>query len=459
MKASNPRSQSAALFSLIFLVASCCTAQTVTDVIGFTGQNSLGNPTMAPTQGRNAELYGTSFDPQSTSGSIFSSTTTGAANVLFAFNYTNGSNPLAGLTLATDGYYYGTTSGGGTFGYGVLFRISARGTYTVLHNFSGADGAGPLAAPIEGADGSFYGTTSGNAGIFLATIYKYTPSGTFSTLYQFDAAHGKNVQASLVQSSNGNLYGVAEEGGATDNGTIFDISLSGSLRKYYSFPGSKGGAFPFGLALASDGNFYGTTYYGGKSGGYGTIFKMDQKGAVSILYSFGGSSDGANPQAGLLQATDGSLYGTTANGGTNGYGTIFKIDLRGRYMQLYSFSAAVGETPVAALMQHTNGLLYGSAEFGGTYGYGAIYSLDMGLGPFVTFVLPTGKVGKTAEILGQGFTGTTSVMFNGVPATSFAVKSDTYMTALVPTGATTGPVVVITPTGTLTSNVNFRISK
>jgi hypothetical protein len=83
----------------------------------------------------------------------------------------------------------------------------------------------------------------------------------------------------------------------------------------------------------------------------------------------------------------------------------------------------------------------------------------MGLGPFITFVQPTAKVGKAAEILGQGFTGTTSVTFNGVPATSFAVKSDTYMTAVVPTGATTGPVEVTTPTGTLTSNLNFRILK
>ena len=126
MKASNPRSQSAALFSSIFLVASCCTAQTVTHVIGFTVKTSLGNPTMAPTQGRNAELYGTSFDPQSTSGSIFSSTTTGAANVLFAFNYTNGSNPLAGRRPHR-GYYYGTTSGGGTFSVTAFSFESAQG--------------------------------------------------------------------------------------------------------------------------------------------------------------------------------------------------------------------------------------------------------------------------------------------------------------------------------------------
>jgi hypothetical protein len=109
-------------------------------------------------------------------------------------------------------------------------------------------------------------------------------------------------------------------------------------------------------------------------------------------------------------------------------------------------------------MQHTSGLLYGPSWMGGTHGDGFLYSVDMGLGPFVTFVHAQGKVGSVAQILGQGLTGASSVTFNGVPTASFAVVSDTYMTAVVPTGATTGPVVVTTPGGTLTSNVNFRVS-
>jgi uncharacterized repeat protein (TIGR03803 family) len=212
------------------------------------------------------------------------------------------------------------------------------------------------------------------------------------------------------------------------------------------------------LVQASDGNFYGTTYYGGNAGGHGTVIKMSQQGKVSVLYSFTGGSDGATPSGGLMQATDGNLYGTTAAKGDYGYGTIFQISLSGQFQSLYSFNAAIGENPGPPPLQHTNGLFYGSLPFGSTYGFGAIYSLDMGLGPFITFVLPTGKVGKAAEILGQGLTGTTSVTFHGIPATSFSVKSDTYMTAVVPTSATTGPVVVTTPTGTLTSNVNFRVT-
>ena len=102
-------------------------------------------------------------------------------------------------------------------------------------------------------------------------------------------------------------------------------------------------------------------------------------------------------------------------------------------------------------------MLYGTVFRGGAFGYGAIYSLNVGLGPFITFVQPTGRAGNTAQILGEGLTGTTAVTFSGVAATKFTVVSDTYMTAIVPSGATTGPVGVTTPGGALTSNVSFRI--
>jgi uncharacterized repeat protein (TIGR03803 family) len=414
---------------------------------------------MTPTQGRNAELYGTSFVPKGTDGSIFSLTTQGTATVLYTFNLTTGASPLAGLTLATDGYYYGATESGGTYNLGVLFRISANGAYTVLHNFSGGDGAGPIANPIQASDGNIYGTTSGNTGIYLPTVYKYTMSGTFSTICQLSDSNGQNADG-LIQGSDGNLYGVAEIGGTSDNGTIFKVSTSGVLLSDYSFPGGTLGTVPIGaLIQAKDGNFYGATYGGGFTNGDGTIFKMTQAGTVSTLYTFKGGSDGELPLSGLMQATDGYLYGTTALGGANDVGTIFRISTRGKYQQLYSFSSTIGETPGAPPLQHTSGLFYGSTEYGGTYGYGVIYSLDMGLGPFITFVRANGKVGQKAQILGQGLTGTTSVTFNGLPASSFTVVSDTYMTAVVPSGATSGTVTVKTPSGTLISNKTFRVSK
>jgi hypothetical protein len=161
----------------------------------------------------------------------------------------------------------------------------------------------------------------------------------------------------------------------------------------------------------------------------------------------------------LVQGTDGYLYGVLYENTLPNLGSLFRISLSGQYQQLYNFTATTGEGVGASLMQHTNGLFYSSAEYGGTYGFGAIYSLDMHLAPFITLVRPAGKVGQSAQILGQGLTGTTTVNFNGKAATSFSVVNDTYMTAVVPTGAKTGPVVVTTPTSKLTSNVNFRISK
>lgn len=129
----------------------------------------------------------------------------------------------------------------------------------------------------------------------------------------------------------------------------------------------------------------------------------------------------------------------------------------GGYKQLYIFAKKNGESPFGTLLQDTSGVFYGTTFEGGKYNEGVVYSLNMGLGPFVALVTYAGKVGSTAQILGQGFTGTTGVTFNGVPATSFNAVSSTYMTAVVPSGATAGPIVVTTPSGALTSNKNFEI--
>ncbi len=184
---------------------------------------------------------------------------------------------------------------------------------------------------------------------------------------------------------------------------------------------------------------------------------MDRSGNVTVLHTFGGANDGINPGAGLTLGTDGSFYGTTSYGqGTAADGIIYQISTSGDYQQLYLWSD-VDRTPWG-LLQDTDGKFYGYVEFGkGPGSAGAFYSLDMGLDPFVAFVSPRGAVGQTMQILGQGLTGTTAVTVNGIPATSFKVVTDTFMTAVVPTGATNGLVVVTTPTGTLNSNRNFRI--
>jgi uncharacterized repeat protein (TIGR03803 family) len=181
-------------------------------------------------------------------------------------------------------------------------------------------------------------------------------------------------------------------------------------------------------------------------------------GAVSILYNFsGGYNDGGLPESGLTEGSDGNLYGNTVQGGPSQLGAIFQITTSGQYKVLHTFSAIVGSSPAAALLQHTNGKFYGTAARNSRNRAGSLYSLDTGLGPFIALVRYTGRIGQPVQILGQGLTGSTAVTVNGLAAASFKVVSDTYMTAVIPTGATTGPVVVTTATGTLTSNHNLRI--
>jgi uncharacterized repeat protein (TIGR03803 family) len=436
-------------------------SQTVTPIYSFSGQNSSGDPQLVvPVQGEDGALFGTTYGPRAGDGSIFKASISKGASQLYTFD-DEGDNPGAGLTLATNGYFYGTASTGGSSGDGVLFKISQSGTYTVLHNFAGgSDGAAPWAAPIEASDGNFYGTTLGTDG--ASTIYRYQTNGTFSTIYSFTQEMGQYVYAGLVQGSNGNLYGAAAEGGANGCGSLFEITTAGTLSWQYSFPCGSDGSYVYPVAAliqANDGNFYGTTFKGGNSLNFGTVFKLDQTGDVTTIYTFETLQGGGAPSGSLVQGTDGNLYGTTSGGGSSDNGTLFQLTTSGTYKLLYSMRQFSGESPMGGLMQDTNGEFYGTASSGGADGNGTIYKLDMGLSPFVAFVLPVGKVGQLAQILGQNFTGTTSVTFNGVPATSFSVKSGTYMTAVVPEGATTGLVVVTTPAGTLTSNVNFTIQQ
>lgn len=147
----------------------------------------------------------------------------------------------------------------------------------------------------------------------------------------------------------------------------------------------------------------------------------------------------------------------------DGCGTIFKFTPQGVLTTLHAFGPYEGVWPHGGLYQASNGIFYGATTYGGDlhcpfqqYGCGTIYSIDVGLAPFVRFVRAAGKVGHSGPILGQGFTGTTSVSINGLEAT-FTVVSDTLIKATVPDGATTGFVTVTTPTGVLTSNVPFQV--
>jgi len=313
----------------------------------------------------------------------------------------------------------------------------------------------------------------------FGTVFKITPSGSRTTIYSFCAqsscTDGSYPEAGLVQGSDGDLYGTTLGGGVWGYGVVFKITPSGAVTTLYSFCSQiscyDGRGADAALIQATDGNLYGTTALGGANansfGGYGTVFSITPSGTRFTLYSFCAQSlctDGAYPYAGLVQATDGNLYGTTAGGGANGVGTVFQISPSGKLTILYSFCSQKnsnggctdGDIPYGGLVQGTNGTFYGTTEYGGAGGYGTGFSLSLGLGPFVKTQPASGKVGAAVKILGTHLGGTTSVTFNGTAAV-FKVASRSLITTKVPSGATTGTVQVTTPNSTLSSNVPFQV--
>jgi uncharacterized repeat protein (TIGR03803 family) len=452
----------------ILIVTSSATtlhAQTYTDLYDL-GSNS-GDPANPGwiglfAQGRDGNLYSTStYGGLNTVGAVFRLTPSGTMTAWsFDSKGSDGFYPYSGLTLGTDGNFYGTTYAGGSAGFGTVFKITASGKITTLYSFTGFNCCA-YAAPIEGFDGNYYGTTSNGGGEVFGTVYKMTPAGKVTFIYTFDGTY--RYPAALTLGTDGNFYGTMLGGSAAPYGGVFKITPGGKLTVLYTF--TDFGGDPKGTIIqAKDGNFYGTAAKAGVNA-EGAVYKMTPAGAVTILRSFS-ENDGMGlfPEAGLVQATDGKFYGAT--GSNYSSGVLFQITPKGKYTVLLNLTNTTGKYPGAnpqvALFQNTNGTLYGDTYGGGTGKLcfcGVLYSLGMKLGPFVSFVGPLfeGKVGKTIEILGQGFTGTTGVSFHGVSAT-FAVVSDTYLTAVVPAGATTGSVTVTTPGGTLTSNKIFRVT-
>jgi uncharacterized repeat protein (TIGR03803 family) len=393
------------------------TLQHFDTLVIFYGTDGAGPGLEVLAQARDGSLWGTTSNGEDL---VFSITPAGVLTDVYKFDnvYGGGFPSEGGVVLGTDGYFYGTEPFGGTRGAtGVVFKLSPTGNYTALFTF--ARQASPYGLTL-GADGNFYGTTAqgGTSStecepepFGCGTVFKMTPSGKVTTLHNFDFTDGEHPVAPLVQ--------------------------------------------------GSDGNFYGTAFYGG-IGGSGTVFKMTSTGAFSTLHSFSGP-DGIDPTGQLVEGTDGNFYGTTEFGGDypiceSGCGTVFQITPDGVLRTLHSFSYGDGAHPQGGPVQHTSGVFYGTTDVGGIYhGFGTAFSMDMGLGPFIKTVLNFGRVGSTVQILGTDLTGATAVTFNGKPATCFAVVSDTFMTAMVPDGATTGRIEVTTPKGTLKSNVNFNV--
>lgn len=210
-----------------------------------------------------------------------------------------------------------------------MFQISSNGALTSLYSFSGAsDGSQPVAGLVLGSDGNFYSTTEYGGTNGDGTVFRISTNGDLTSLYSFTgSSDGYAPGGGLARGSDSTFYGTTEYGGTNDAGTVFQISPGGALTSLYSFTGGNDGGEPeAGLAPGTDGNLYGTTGYGGTN--YcGTLFKISPNGVLATLYSFTGVQDGAIPQAGLMQARDGNFYGTTESGGMGAVGTVFQLDV------------------------------------------------------------------------------------------------------------------------------------
>jgi uncharacterized repeat protein (TIGR03803 family) len=352
-------------------------------------------------------------------------------------------------------------------------QVATAQTVTTLYQFGGGtNGVDPGAALVQGSDGNFYGTTIGrgtNTSLSFpnstGTVFRISPTGTLTTLYQFgrQPTDGLSPYAGLVQGSDGNFYGTTGDGGTnynsfyrTGEGTVFRISPSGVLTTLWQFGASAtDGQFPFAaLVQGSNGDFYGTTQNGGANG-YGTVFQISTNGTLTNLWSFGSrATDGQYPDAGLIQGRDGYFYGTTFDGGTNGgVGTVFRISSTGTLTTLYQFGRLPtdGSGP-NSLMQGSDGYFYSTTTFGGTNvsastrGDGTVFRVSS-TGTFTTLYQFGGRPGDGLEPYGGLVEGSDGYFYG----TTYYGGTNTSVS--YPNGA--GTVFRISSAGTLTTLWQF----
>jgi uncharacterized repeat protein (TIGR03803 family) len=408
---------------LLYVVAVIpAAAQTFTTLVSFDGTDGA-EPANVLVQGIDGNFYGTTagggaagtvfkMTPTGTLTTLYSFCSQPGCTdgIILPFG-------LGALLQASDGNFYGTTQEGGANhgcanpSCGTIFKITPAGTLTTIYSFCAqtncTDGSFPNAL-AQGTDGNFYGTAEQSGANNAGTVFKITPTGTLTTLYTFcsqggaSCTDGSGPSARLVQGSDGNFYGTTFAGGTNGAGTVFKITTGGTLTTLATVGGHPSGK----LVQGTDGNFYGTTAFGG------TIFKMTPAGTLTTLATVGGF-----PYAGLVQGTDGNFYGTTYVGGANcqypGCGSVFKVTPTGTLTALYNFCAQTnctdGSAPLEGLVEGTDGNLYGTTLFGGAHNDGTVFRLAVALPPLCTLTLNLSFSGSTLDL---GFT-----LGVGAPAT------------------------------------------
>jgi uncharacterized repeat protein (TIGR03803 family) len=344
-------------------------------------------------------------------------------SVFYGFKGPDGAHPEAGLIRDAAGNFYGTTYAGGS-GYGTVFKLDASGKETVLHSFAGfpTDGQFPAAALLRDSSGNLYGTTYQGGTSYQGTVFKVDTTGTETVLYNFTlGTDGGYPVGSLIQDAAGNLYGTTMEGGNLNCGfhgfgcgVVFELDAAGHETVLHSFTNAPDGAYPeANLIMDAAGALYGTTRGGGAanncgSDGCGTVFKLDVAGKETVLHSFTGLPDGRNPNGGLIRDTKGNFYGTTVEGGIHktrnchavGCGTVFRLDAAGKETVLYTFTGVGGWAPRGAVIRDSVGNLYGTTEEGGVLGAcdcGVVFKLDRTGKETVLYKFKGGREGSLAQ--------------------------------------------------------------
>jgi len=293
--------------------------------------------------------------------------------VIHNFTFGTGWSPTpAGVTLAPDGIY-GTTESGGTSDDGVVYKLDTAFHYTVLHNFTGADGVGPNVGVIRESAGNLYGTSRGGGTAGNGVLYKLDSAGNYTVLYTFaGGADGGQPYAGVIRDSTGNIYGTAGSGGTAGYGVVYKLDASANYTVLYSFTGRADGGGPWGVVSRDlAGNLYGTTSYA-INGGSRVVYKLDADGNYTVLHRF---PERIFPD-GVILGQDG-LYGATQTGGTAGDGVVYKLDASAHYTVLYNFTGgADGGAPSGGVILDSAGNLYGTTQGGGTGGCGVAYKLD-----------------------------------------------------------------------------------
>jgi uncharacterized repeat protein (TIGR03803 family) len=334
-------------------------------------------------------FYGSTFSGGANdAGTVFKLLPDGTETILYSFcsqnNCTDGEMPAGNLVMDKHGNLYGTTEGGGNYNYGTVFRIKPTGVEKVLYSFpGGTDGDQPHGGLVRDDAGNLYGVTIFGGDSDYGLVFKLATDGTYSVLHSFGGANdGEDPESPLIMDEQGTLYGTTDIGGTYDSGTIFKVASDGTETVLYSFTGLSDGAQPSGAGLTMDvsGNLYGVTFAGGNSGcafdiGCGVVFKFAPDGTETTLYSFQGGMDGGNPFSTLVSDQKSDLFGVAFDGGKAGCdqdygcGTVFEITPKDRLKILYSFSGGTDGGNPTGLIW--NPVVQKGTLFGGTFTAGA----------------------------------------------------------------------------------------